>query len=94
MTDEADVKRGQQAQEVLANKEYQQAFTAVEEWIYAEWCKPQSAEALAELRSLLKASRLHRSMMEQVIRNGELAADKIVKRRPLSERLGAKPRTF
>lgn len=86
-----DVGRGIDAQQVLQNRIYQEAYSTIEQRLLSELAtievKPERAEYL---RQLIVMGRKYRQYMEQVVVTGKMAQEQ----RSLLERMKDKVRSY
>ena len=89
-----DVERGQQAESVLQNPIYCEAYSLIEQGILKKWQESGDAMEREELHKLQKLLGKVRSLMESTMRSGKVAAKELERKRKLSERLGLRQRGF
>jgi len=87
-----DVERGQQAETVLQNPIYCEAYSLIEKGILKKWQESADAEEREELHKLQKLLGKVRNLMESTMRSGQIAAKELERKRRLSERLGLRQR--
>lgn len=71
--------RGWKAQELIDNELLQQALTAIESEVIAQWevCPARDAEGKEALWQLYKTSKKFRSLLVGYVQTGKLAADNL-----------------
>lgn len=89
-----DVERGQQAESVLQNPIYCEAYSLIEQGILKTWRESGDATQREELHKVLKLLDKVRSLMESTMRSGKVASKELERKRKLSERLGLRQRGF
>ncbi len=87
MSDELDVQRGRQAQEVLDNEVFAEANTLIEQEIIRLWRESKDAGDREKLHMLLGLQAKLRTALEAVMRSGEVASAEILRKRSRLERL-------
>jgi hypothetical protein len=88
MTPAEEERRGVEAQHVMENKIYREAYAALEARYVDEMAQQDVDPKRAEfLRLLLVASRKHRKYLEQVMVSGTMAAMQVERKRTLAERM-------
>lgn len=88
MTPAQEVERGLQAESVLQNPIYCEAYTLIEQGILKTWRESGDAVQREELHKVLKLLDKARSLIEATMRSGKVAAKDLERKRKLSERLG------
>lgn len=86
---EADVRRGQRAQEVLDNEIYVEAHAAVDAEIVRLWRDSRDPKDREQLHALLGLHQKIKTAMEAVMRSGEIAAAELARKRSVSDRFKA-----
>lgn len=89
-----DVERGQQAESVLQNPIYCEAYSLIEQGILKTWRESGDTAQREELHKVLKLLDKVRNLMESTMRSGKVAAKELERKRKLSERLGLRQRGF
>lgn len=84
----SDVERGLQAESVLQNPIYCEAYSLIEQGILKTWRESGDAAQREELHKVLKLLDKARSLMESTMRSGRVAAKELERKRKLSERIG------
>lgn len=92
MSDEQDVERGRLAQSVLDNPVYADSYRIVEQEIIRLWRDARNKDDREQLHQMLLMLSKTRAALQSVMASGELAADKLIQKRSLLERAGAKLR--
>lgn len=87
MSLEQDALRGKQAQEVIENPLYADAYVQVEDAITATWKASRDPLEREQLHTMLGLLTKTRNVLESTIRNGEVAAKELQRKRSLVERL-------
>lgn len=78
MTDDEAVTYGREAQAVLGNKAYQDAYKVVEEGLVNELAKStNTAEQTVRLQTFLSVGRAYRKYLEKALADGKFAAESI-----------------
>lgn len=90
MSYEEDMKRGQQAEAVLTNPVYIDAYSKIEQGILSVWRESGDKAEREELHKLLKLLDKVRNLTESTMRSGQIAAKELERKRSLSERVGLK----
>jgi hypothetical protein len=88
MSHEADVERARRAREVLDNPVYAAAYGDVREALHAAWAESKDGEDREHLHRLLLSLEKVNTIMEATMRNGEVAAKELQRKRTLAERVG------
>lgn len=83
-----DVQRGRQAQAVLDNPVYQDAYTQIEQGILSKWRESKDAAEREELHRTLRLLDKVKALTESAMRSGQIAAKELERKRSLSERVG------
>lgn len=87
MSLEQDVERGRQAEAVLANPVYADAYLQIEQEVTRKWRESRDKEEREQLHQLLRMLDKARTVMESTMRSGKVAAKELERRQSLSERL-------
>jgi hypothetical protein len=87
MSHEADALRGRQAQEVIDNPTYADAYTQVEDAITGLWKASKDRDDREQLHMMLGLLAKVRGVFESAMRNGEVAEKELQRKRSLAERL-------
>lgn len=87
MSLERDIERARQAQDVLGNPVYLDTFAALERAITDRWRDSRDAADREELHRQLMALHLIRGHLESVLRNGQIAADKLGREQTRADRM-------
>lgn len=87
MSLEQDALRGKQAQEVIENPLYADAYVQVEDAITATWKASRDPLEREQLHTMLGLLTKTRNVLESTIRNGEVAAKELRRKASLVERL-------
>lgn len=87
MSLEADALRGRQAQEVIENPIYADAYAQVEDAITAAWKASRDALEREQLHTMLGLLAKTRGVLEGAMRSGEVAAKELQRKKSLRERL-------
>lgn len=93
MTDEADMRRGQLAEDVLNNEVYVDSCDRIKQGIRQKWEDSRDRDDREHLHRLLMAVRLIESELASVMRSGKVAAKELERKRTLSERIGLRSRS-
>lgn len=94
MTPDEEVQRGHEAQRVLGDRIYNEAYTAIRERIVQQLAQVELDDAKrARLNNLLIAHETVRRYMENVMQSGKLAAQQIERDRTFAERMRDKIRS-
>ncbi len=88
MSLELDVERGRQAQEVLDNAVYAESYTLIEQEIYKAWQNSREQADREQLHQLLRMLEKAKLVLESTMRSGKIAADQLLQKRSLAERVG------
>jgi hypothetical protein len=86
MSHEADALRGRQAQEVIDNPTYADAYTQVEDAITGLWKASKDRDDREQLHMMLGLLGKVRGVFESAMRNGEVAEKELQRKRSLAER--------
>ncbi len=87
MSDEEEVRRGELAQQVLENEVYIDSFGLIEQEVFKKWQDSRDKEEREQLHQFLLALRKSRQVLEQTLRTGKVALDKLKRDRGLIGRL-------
>lgn len=87
MSLEQDALRGKQAQEVIENPLYADAYVQVEDAITAAWKASRDPLEREQLHTMLGLLTKTRNVLESAMRSGEVAAKELQRKRSLVERL-------
>lgn len=87
MSLEQDALRGKQAQEVIENPLYADAYVQVEDAITATWKASRDPKEREQLHVMLGLLTKTRNVLESAMRSGEVAAKELQRKRSLVERL-------
>ena len=88
MSPELEIARGNNAQRILKDAMYVEAFTAIETRLVDLMASADLDDAKGtHLRHLLTAHRKVRQYMEQVVIGGKMAADQLERERTLADRV-------
>lgn len=87
MTPEQEVLRGQLAADVLDNPVYQDAYRLTETALIARWRDSKDAAEREDCHKLVRLLDKIKRCMEATMRNGEVEAKEILRKRSLAERM-------
>ncbi len=87
MTDEEEVRRGELAQQVLENEVYAESFGMIEQEVFKKWQGSRDKDEREQLHQFLLSLRKSREVLEQAMRTGKVALDKLKRERGLIGRL-------
>jgi hypothetical protein len=87
MTNEIDAQRGQQAQAVLDNPIYQDAYAKLEESLVGKWKESRSLDEREECHRFLVILQKVHAALDSTMRSGQLAQAEINRKRKLAEKL-------
>jgi hypothetical protein len=87
MSHEAEVRRGQMAQEVLDNEEYIKAHAAIDAELIRQWREARNIDDREQLHQLLLMHGKAKAALEAVMRSGELAAGELQRRHGRAEEM-------
>lgn len=90
MSYDEDAKRGRLAEAVLTNDVYVEAYRLIEQGLIAKWREADDKEDREQLHKLLKLLGKVQNLMESTMRNGQIAAKELERKRSLTERVGLK----
>lgn len=96
MSLEAEALRGKQAQEVIDNPIYAEAWTALEQGIIEQWRAARNPADREQLHQLLLMHEQARTALESVMRTGELARAELARKLSRAEQMAGarfKPRS-
>jgi sulfatase maturation enzyme AslB (radical SAM superfamily) len=88
MSHEADVLRGNRAQEVLDNEVYAQAWAEIEQEIIRQWREARSQQDREQLHQLLMMHGKARTALESVMRTGQVAQAELGRKLSRAEQIG------
>ena len=88
MSLEQEAERGRLAQEVLDNPVYADGFQLIEQGLTQAWRESRDRAEREELHQLLKALDKVQTLLASTMRSGRIAADELVKRATLAQRIG------
>lgn len=83
-----EMQRGQQAQAVLDNPVYQDAYKKLEEALTRTWRESRDKEEREELHRLLRTLDKVQGYMSGLMRSGEIAEGKLRQKQSLRQRAG------
>jgi hypothetical protein len=91
---ESDALRGRQAQEVLDNPIYAEAWAAIEKEIISQWREARNPQDREQLHQLLLMHERAKAAMASVMRSGEVATAELQRRQSRAEQMvtGLRPR--
>lgn len=89
MTLESDVRRGEQARQVIESPVYVAAYEQIEQAILANWKDSRDAAEREELHRLHRSLLKVRTLMEATMRSGEIAQAELKRKRSIGDRLKA-----
>ncbi len=89
MSDELDVQRGRQAQEVIDNPIYIEAFELLEQEIIKQWRDARETQDREQLHQLLLMLGKSKTTIESVMRSGEIAAAEIARKQSRADQIGS-----
>lgn len=87
MSDQRDVERGRQAQEVLDNPIYAEAYAAIEGEVIRQWREARNQQDREQLHQLLLMHERAKTAIESVMRTGEIAAAELQRKASKAERM-------
>lgn len=88
MSDEADLKRGQLAQEVLDNPIYIEAHAVIEQETIRLWREARNPADREQLHQLLLMHEKARTALEAVMRSGQIAEENLSRKLSRAEQIG------
>lgn len=94
MSLESEALRGKQAQEVIDNPIYAEAWAALEQGIISQWRAARNAADREQLHQLLLMHEQARTALESVMRTGEIATAELNRKLSRAEQMlaGMTPR--
>lgn len=81
MSDEEELRRGELALQVLNNEVYVESFGLIEKEVFKKWQTSRDQAEREQLHQFLLSLRKSREVLEQTMRSGKVAADKLSKDR-------------
>lgn len=90
MSHEADVERARRAQEVLDNPVYADAYGSIREALRNAWEASKDRDEREDIHRMLRALQKVNTVLESTMRNGELAAAELQRKKSLAERIRPK----
>lgn len=87
MSDYAEAERGQQAQAVLDNPVYAQAYDSVEAGLISLWRQSRDAREREQAHQMLTMLDKVRAVIEGAMRSGKVSEKELERKRSLAERV-------
>lgn len=88
MTPEQIIERGRQAESVLDNPVYRDAYEQIEQGLTRAWQESRNRDEREELHQLHRALAKVRATMEAAMRTGRVEAEKLRHKQTLAQRIG------